>query len=645
MASESVSSIRAMQRGTARWLATITFGVLAVAVTLTGGVNLLSPGPMATPHGSVENCSSCHSNIKPGPVGWVHNVFAASDPRKDSEACLTCHKIGSTATNPHSADPKTLERLTKRIEKSKTTGTRVTDRLREIAFPVDKTFSEGVFCQTCHEEHKGEQFDLKSMSDGRCQACHTSKIHDFGNDHPDFGGYPFKRRTRISFDHDNHFNKHFPDQIKKKKWADAVPGGCSGCHKAGPDNQHMGLVGFKQVCTTCHIGQIVGTERPEGPKGITLLTIPGLDVETLEDKGAKVGEWPAESEAELTPFMELLIGTDAKRRKILNAVKDVDLLDLSDQSDETIAAVRALAWEVKDLIHTYSSSKPSAVVDRLSTATGLKVDTDLVAKLVASMPRDVLMSAQRQWLPNLNSEIEARNASTGDDADEADDKDEAKDEDENEDDEEEKDEDEDEEKDEEAKEAEEEPELAVDAETWTEFGGWYRQDYAILYKPRGHKDEFMKAWLDFSGRLFTGKNKNLAASTFSLLTDKNAQGQCIKCHSVDAPGDGTRLVNWKPSQPPLPVGQFTSFSHGPHLSIVGEKGCLTCHKLSPKSKSQETYKQANPLIFDSNFDPVAKNTCANCHKPDAVRQDCLLCHTYHVNQVKTPVPKTKLPNK
>ena len=568
MASESVSSVRAMQRGTARWVATITLGILAVSVTLVGGVELLSPGPMATPHGSVQDCKSCHSNIKPGPVGWVHNVFAASDPRKDSEACLTCHKIAENATNPHTANLKDLERLTERIKKNATSAP-VADRLREIAFPVDKTFSEGVFCQTCHEEHKGEQFDLKSMADGRCQACHTSVIHNFDNDHPGFGGYPFKRRTRISFDHANHFNKHYPDEIKKKKRADAVPDGCSGCHKAGPDNQHMGVVDFKQVCSACHIGQIVGTERPEGPKGITLLTIPGLDVDTLAEKGAKIGEWPAESEAELTPFMELLIGTDAKRRKILASVKDVDLLDLSGASDETISAVRALAWEVKELIHTYSSSKPSAVVDRLSTATGLEVDSDLVAKLVASMPRDVLMSAQRQWLPNLTSEIEARNAGSGDDADDAGNKDEkaeveneeqegqgdtdqdadleedasleedadleedasqdddsileedaSAEEDATEDDDsiladdaeegeekeetekaEENDEDEGEDKKKAAgaKEAEPEPELAVDAETWTEFGGWYRQDYSILYKPRGHKDEFMKAWLDFSG--------------------------------------------------------------------------------------------------------------------------------------------------
>ncbi|MGI9462559.1 MAG: hypothetical protein ACR2OM_01380, partial [Aestuariivirgaceae bacterium] len=120
------------------------------------------------------------------------------------------------------------------------------------------------------------------------------------------------------------------------------------------------------------------------------MTLPGLDVETLESKGADIGEWPAESDADVTPFMEMLIGRDDERKRILAAVKDVDLLDLSDQPDDTIAAVQALAWEVKDLFHTYSTSMPSAVTGRLNTSAAAKSDPELVARLMASMPRDVL---------------------------------------------------------------------------------------------------------------------------------------------------------------------------------------------------------------------------------------------------------------
>ncbi len=664
-ACQPVSSVRAMQRRSARWIVTVALGILAVSLTFAGGTKLLMPGPMATPHGSVENCSSCHSNVKAGPMGWVHNVFAAADPRKDSMACVTCHKIGATAINPHSADMAMLENATNRMQKKNTAAANPVDLLREAAFPIARTFPKGVFCQTCHKEHKGEQADLKLMPDNRCQTCHTMKIHSFGTDHPDFESYPFKRRTRVFFDHSSHFGTHFPELLKKPALANAIPNECSNCHTVGSDNRQMDVKPFKQVCSACHVGQIVGTERPEGPKGITLLALPGLDVDTLEEKGADIGEWPAESDAELTPFMELLIGRDDKRRKILKTVKNIDLLDLSSQSDETIAAVEAFAWEVKDLIFTYANSKPSVVLKRLTGTTGRKIEPELITKLIASMPRDVLMSAQHQWLPNLEAELNARKSETEDNADSASaDKD--KDEGENEEDAEEddnsdesdeedqadsgKDEDEDDEDadDEDADNTEDpaEPrELAVDAESWTEFGGWYRQDYAILYRPRGHADEFFKTWLDFSGRVFTEDENNPAASAFSLLTSKDAQGQCTKCHSVDAASDGTRRINWMPSRPPLPAGRFTQFSHSPHLSIVGKLGCLTCHKLDPTAKTQDTYKKNNPAVFESNFGSIKKDACTTCHKQSAAREDCLLCHVYHVNKVATPVPVTTLPNK
>ena len=31
----------------------------------------------------------------------------------------------------------------------------------------------------------------------------------------------------------------------------------------------------------------------------------------------------------------------------------------------------------------------------------------------------------------------------------------------------------------------------IDPESWAEYGGWYRQDYAIFYRPAGHKDKFI----------------------------------------------------------------------------------------------------------------------------------------------------------
>ncbi|MDH3740302.1 MAG: cytochrome c3 family protein, partial [Hyphomicrobiales bacterium] len=573
-------STRVLQQAGARHLAMITAGLFALSVSFAGGTKLLMPGPLATSHGSVSECSSCHSKVDPGPVGWVHNIFTAADPRQDSKACLTCHKVGPTAVNPHGATLATLERTTKRLQATSTVPSHVVDHLREAIFPLRQTFPDGVFCQTCHKEHQGEKFDLLTMPDKRCQACHTAKVHSFADDHPEFGTYPFRRRTRIFFDHASHFFKHIPDQLAKQTLPASNLKSCSDCHVVASDNRHIDVRPFEQICSACHLSQIVDSERPEGPKGIALLTLPGIDIETIEEKGADIGEWPSESDAELTPFMEILIGRDAERRKMLNALKGVDLLDLTNESDETVAAVAALAWEIKELIHTYSTSRPMMVLERLNVSTSGKVDQAMIGRLVASMPRDVLMSAQRHWLPNLPSEFAGRsgqqnevgrdtNASDGDalpaDADETDETD---------DDTLSADADAAEASDDESQEPLDEPEREVDAESWAELGGWYRQDYSILYRPTGHKDSFLQAWLDVSGAMYSQTEEGPTTSAFTQLTASDAQGQCIKCHSIDSASDNTRKINWRPFKPSDRLDLFTGFSHSPHLSIAGEKGCL-----------------------------------------------------------------------
>ena len=73
----------------------------------------------------------------------------------------------------------------------------------------------------------------------------------------------------------------------------------------------------------------------------------------------------------------------------------------------------------------------------------------------------------------------------------------------------------------------------VDPESWAEYGGWYRQDYAIFYRPTGHKDKFIYSWLFLTGPQAPKGDKAPAAAVFDLLTSKDAQGSCTKCHSVD----------------------------------------------------------------------------------------------------------------
>ena len=86
----------------------------------------------------------------------------------------------------------------------------------------------------------------------------------------------------------------------------------------------------------------------------------------------------------------------------------------------------------------------------------------------------------------------------------------------------------------------------VDPESWAEYGGWYRQDYAIFYRPTGHKDKFIYSWLFLTGPQAPKGDTSPAAAVFDFLTSKDAQGSCTKCHSVDDIRGKGRVVNFSP---------------------------------------------------------------------------------------------------
>ncbi len=728
---QPIRSLRAKREVASTWLAAATIGVVALAITYAANPRFLMPGPITTAHSTLGRCSDCHTNIASGSLGWVHAVVATSQPKKDSGACLTCHELGKAALNPHGMELERLEAYTRWLEASAAAGTKpIPARVRNAVFPMQGQLSEGVFCATCHKEHQGKDFKLTDVANARCHSCHAVQFTSFHADHPDFDDYPFRRRTRIAFDHVSHFGKRFPE-TRAKKGAANIPSTCADCHTSSADRGLMGVKPFEQECSACHLKQIVGTERATGPKGIALITLPGLDVATLKEHNANIGEWPEEAEGRITPFMALLLGWDEKRRTLLATVGKLDLLDLSGASAQEIAAVADFAWEVKHLLYALTTAGTADVLKRLGPATGAPLDADLIAKLTANMPRDVLLAAQREWLPNLPAEIDqsrygawltsvvpsqaapapaepapapdagqrrsqadppnpeptqAAHQDPTDDADTSADKaskprvalaqsaswsidpfgrllkggevsepnpepspgedassgeaenpsgGEAQTP-------------EPAEKSEEKESAAQSPapdELAVDAEAWAASGGWYRQDFSILYGPTGHADTFLRAWLDFTGRLYSSAGTNLAVPVFKQLTHDDAQGQCSKCHSIDTTPQKSLRVNWRPATVATRESLFTTFAHEPHFGLTNEKGCLTCHDLSDAKGFQETYKGHDPYVFVPNFKPVPKEKCMTCHGNNVARDDCLLCHKYHVNGVATPITATKVPDK
>ncbi len=779
----------------ARILALATsIGVSAVFIA-SPGTQFLMPGPLSSAHGAIKNCSSCHARSGDGKLSWVHGIVALGSTA-DSKACLTCHKISESAFNPHGASAEVLKKSTLRLVNIATGSPQsLSARAQTAALPMQKMISGGLNCASCHQEHQGINFDLDKISNEQCRSCHSVKFDSFDDGHPAFDTYPFRRRTRIIYDHTAHFDKYFPD-VAKKDPSRRIPATCSTCHDSQNDRRIMSVVPFERTCSGCHLGQITGKDRVNGPKGIAFLTLPGLDLETLKKKNAAIGEWPDASEAELTPFMKMMVGRNAEGRATLRTVDGLNLQDLAQANNDQIKAVTDLAWDIKKLFYALIAGKASDVLGDLNIGNGnAKLNVTLVADLTANIPRDVVVGAQQQWLPNLAREIadgplpdapapsasnstpgvlrsagkeeakstdkrsppaddgeqektrqaadkvkrdppacllrvfgqcimnnapgnsaDAAHSDAGDNSDntstdrkkthatslppamqaglkdlrppgdgertmqlaqvstsktavnaraqpaakssrQSDDLLSLSEE---------------ESRDLEARnngsadkkgaasqaapspsgnastEASVPPIISIasdiDAESWAEYGGWYRQDYAIFYRPTGHKDKFIYSWLFLTGPKTRKDGTTPATAVFNVLTNKDAPGSCTKCHSIDDGRNGGRVVNFSPLSASSKSGRFTRFTHEPHFGIVGKRGCLTCHDLAKDRSYLKSYEQGNPQNFASNFSTVKKDVCQGCHASSGVRQDCLTCHNYHVNGVITPIMTTRNPS-
>ncbi len=100
----------------------------------------------------------------------------------------------------------------------------------------------------------------------------------------------------------------------------------------------------------------------------------------------------------------------------------------------------------------------------------------------------------------------------------------------------------------------------------------------------------------------TGEAKAARLQALGVLT-----AACQKCHLLDGPA-------MLPVRPARPVLVRATFVHAPHLL---QADCARCHAGVEKSTH----------ATELNFKGV--ESCQECHRPRAVRQDCQSCHRYH----------------
>jgi len=580
-----------------RYAVAVVVGLLLVIGGGMAGEAVFSPGPLSASHSEIGGCASCHSVSGEGLVGWAHAVFDNSHETEDVKNCVACHENRSGIAHNQTAEFLQAATDRARLQPGASSAPFMSKVAANIGFGVRTIETGEVACRSCHQEHRGHQADIVSLSNTECQACHTNQ---FAETHVQFGDYPYERRTRIQFNHQSHIGKYFADERNVEK----APKSCRSCHEPDDRGRLMVFNGFEQSCATCHEAFIAD-------KPVVVMALPGMDIDSLIDLEANVGEWPIDAEAEeFAAIADVLMKGDPDYVEARDYIEEnLDLFDLSEVDDEELAYVETFAWAYKELLYDILTEGMDAVTERLNAAAEAEVPAGQARALLANLHIDALVVAQTQWFPNLFEEVEAYRDG------------------------------------EEVLTPEDEPELiefsdeVLDQSSWAESGGWYTEDFALQYKLSGHRDGFMREWLNFS--VATSQNQVMTERVLAELGRDNSPGGCVGCHSVDVT-DGVGTVNWRTRRANPQIVEFTDFYHSKHFALIGDKGCATCHELDAEADYGAGFKDYDPFTFSSNFRPLDQAVCDDCHTEDLAGNDCTACHNYHVGTFPPAAVDTKM---
>lgn len=142
----------------------------------------------------------------------------------------------------------------------------------------------------------------------------------------------------------------------------------------------------------------------------------------------------------------------------------------------------------------------------------------------------------------------------------------------------------------------------------------------IRYHPNEHPDSFVQAWLELTTAHAESTNANIR-EIFEILGSRDSRGKCLYCHERTG-----NTIEWATSPAPDPEYRWTSFAHGPHVSVVA---CDDCHSLTALEGSARKESDEGQVMY-WNFAPIRKDKCVACHDRDSALGSCLECHSYHV---------------
>jgi len=603
---------------------TVFAASIALALIILGSPNrqrLVSPGELTSQHSQVvDRCEECHPGTVSFASGWLHDSIDDNEAQPQSDQCLQCHtELGPNAKQPHGQTSAILAELTTLRGKQPTESPHRYNgevTTAKAIFSQSADSQAGLACATCHREHRGKMADLKALTNEQCQVCHAESFRGFSDGHPAFAAYPYKRRTRLYFDHLSHYGEHFAaaETTRARK--------CSDCHQPDSAGRYMLVKEFDSTCAECHSHQI----QDDTTLGIAAISLPALDVDALRKNGREIGQWPrdyplhVEAASTISPLQRLLLQSYEEYEAIQTSLSGIDLGDLRDADSIQLQSVESLVWLLKESLYDIVKKGHPEIHRRLTSVLRGQVSEPRIATLANSYPVVIAIEMQEVWLPLLLAEVEARR--TGAELPQAD------------------------------AVATPGPGRVIQKERRESemlASGWYLHgsSLSLRYRPNGHADPLLKTLVDISARGVVNESRSTPTQLtlhdlFDQVASPFAAGRCTKCHSVDHDQNTPASANWEPYQPPLDQHKFTRFSHAPHVTLLSDDACSKCHLFNaapaPATSLFRTefidsrWRPAmNPLSFESNFISMSNIGCAECHSDESGRDRCLTCHNYHVH--------------
>jgi hypothetical protein len=578
-------SLRTIRGRFVRACTLVAAGALFILLNANSRDRAISPGPLAEQHAQLlennvrdSNCAACHAAAERNVAGWAASLAIGHGDRSDqSQRCMECHDQTISkqfALAAHNLPADELRRLTTNPY-------------------TPNSVNDALACAKCHHEHQGAQFDLTAISDAACQSCHQRVYESFSTDHPDFGRWPYERRTRIAFNHASHSSKHFAE---KKQAFD-----CRSCHVEDATRGEQLLVGYAAACASCHDEKISTSVA----KGVPILMLPTLDVEALKEAGHDIGAWPEEAtgdfDGRLPPTMKLLLASDPEAAKAMATLgADFEFFDVDPDDPQQLEATATLAGAIKQLFAELANAGPPAAAERLQISLRKEVTKSQLDVLFAAMPANLIASAAKSWLPNNGKAITPFSPVS-----------------------------------------EATPPKAIKPRTqrpiaFDPAGTWAQDDatLSIRYTPAAHVDPVLTGWLDLVAATPHLEQRPLALAMFKELTSATTPGLCASCHTAEQSKDGTFTVSWRAYDGAAQPRTFTKFAHGPHLLLPQLSDCTSCHTINDATNPATSTDQYDPHAFASDFQPLNKQQCAQCHTAKAAGESCQKCHNYHVDEIE-----------